>query len=336
MYISYIKKILLNQPITFPNPEKLEESAARLAKPHYQRFIAMGTALATQPALDWLMVDKDKREASTLRTLTKAFIGGITGIAVRKYVYNLINAMTKTPLEITEDKKATSNQNTENKQLPAVIEEEKTDKTPEKPKNIMELIKDRLNKGKTFTVEKWKKLKEKFSNIKKQANKRLDSLYKKLPDNVRTKLGKIKENFSVCAHYNSDDTEFSYKKTKGELLTDYMKKHQKATEEEAIEQVDKIIIEKLAHLKNYRSLASTVAGVLFMGIVTNYWIDVQFINYVTRKLFKDRNKKPSLYIMGINGISRNTQLTPKERIKGVFDDFELYIKKRKTRGGETA
>lgn len=88
-------------------PEKTLEDNARnvtkwkkyndsISNPATNRLIMGVTALATQPAIDYHnhKVDKETREISAIRTISKIIAGATVGIAVRYGCYKLTNKMT--------------------------------------------------------------------------------------------------------------------------------------------------------------------------------------------------------------------------------------------------
>ncbi len=69
-----------------------------LSKPAENRLIVGGTALLTQPAIDYYnhRVDEETRTISRNRTIAKILAGTAVGVLVRGWCYNIVNKMTDT------------------------------------------------------------------------------------------------------------------------------------------------------------------------------------------------------------------------------------------------
>ena len=76
--------------------EKLEKYNQVLARPVENRLVVAGTALLTQPVIDYCnhRVDKETREVSACRTIAKIIAGTLVGIIVRGGSYKLVQKMT--------------------------------------------------------------------------------------------------------------------------------------------------------------------------------------------------------------------------------------------------
>lgn len=78
------------------NMERWDKYDKAVSHPAKNRLIMGITALATQPTIDYFnhKVDKETREISTIRTVSKIVAGTLVGIAVRSSCYGLVKKMT--------------------------------------------------------------------------------------------------------------------------------------------------------------------------------------------------------------------------------------------------
>lgn len=80
------------------NSEKFNNIGTYLSRPHVNRAVMGGTALLTQPFIDYNnpKVDEDTAKVSTARTIGKILAGTMVGCAVRWGCYVGVGALTKT------------------------------------------------------------------------------------------------------------------------------------------------------------------------------------------------------------------------------------------------
>lgn len=95
-----------NMTIGSENKNFIIEKVKKFSTPENRLFLG-ATALAFQPFIDLHNKDVDEktRKISCYRTIAKIIAGTLTGILIRKACIKSINALTRTPRELSEFKK---------------------------------------------------------------------------------------------------------------------------------------------------------------------------------------------------------------------------------------